>query len=282
LAVSKTSTNLPYTDLKLVKIREWLSTPDPSTNYQKALKQRQDDTGLWFLQSDQYTKWKTDTASSLWLYGIPGCGKTILSSTILQNVLQYCDSDPGKVVAYFFFDFNDTQKQNPELMVRSLICQLSQQCVRIPTSLDTFFSSCEHGQRQPSLHALLEILQRMMQEFPHIYIVLDALDECSGRAELMDILKTVSTWQLQNLHTLLTSRRERDIEISLEPFIRRQDAVCLQSQVVDRDIHKYVQQRLSDDRRLSKWGRDPALRQDIEATLMKGAQGMYECYLNPT
>ncbi|KAF1954428.1 hypothetical protein CC80DRAFT_567678 [Byssothecium circinans] len=244
-------------------------------NYQKALKQRQDDTGLWFLESGQYAEWKTDAASFLWLHGIPGCGKTILSSTILQNVLQHCDSDPGKVVAYFFFDFNDIQKQNPELMVRSLICQLSQQCVRIPTSLDTLFSSCENGQRQPSLHALLEVLQQMMQEFPHIYIVLDALDECSGRAELMDILETVSAWQLQNLHTLLTSRRERDIKSSLETFIRRQDVICLQSELVDRDIHKYVQQRLSDDKRLSRWGRDPALRQDIEAALMKGAQGMF-------
>ena len=79
-------------------------------NYQKALKQRQDATGLWFLESDQYTEWKTDAASFLWLYGIPGCGKTILSSTILQNVLQHCDSDPGKAVAYFFFDFHDMQK----------------------------------------------------------------------------------------------------------------------------------------------------------------------------
>jgi hypothetical protein len=107
-------------------------------------------------------------------------------------VLQYCNSDPGKVVAYFFFDFNDIQKQNPELMVRSLICQLSQECVRIPTSLDTLFSSCGNGQRQPSLHALLEVLQQIMQEFPHIYIVIDALDECSRRAELTDILETMS------------------------------------------------------------------------------------------
>jgi hypothetical protein len=191
-------------------------------------------------------------------------------------VLQYCNSDPGKVVAYFFFDFNDIQKQNPELMVRSLICQLSQECVRIPTSLDTLFSSCGNGQRQPSLHALLEVLQQIMQEFPHIYIVIDALDECSRRAELTDILETMSAWQLQNLHTLLTSRRERNIESSLETFIRQQDFICLQSKLVDRDIHKYVQQRLSDDKNLSRWGRESAHRQDIEAALMKGAQGMYE------
>jgi len=92
------------------KIHQWLSPPDPLLNYQKALKQRQADTGLWFLESSQYGKWKTDPTSFLWLHGIPGCGKTILSSTVLENVFQYRADDPTKVVAYFYFDFNDAQK----------------------------------------------------------------------------------------------------------------------------------------------------------------------------
>lgn len=58
-------TNSQDVDAKLVKIRKWLSAPDPSMNYQKALKQRQEDTGLWFLKSDQYAKWKIDAASFL-------------------------------------------------------------------------------------------------------------------------------------------------------------------------------------------------------------------------
>jgi hypothetical protein len=62
------------------------------------------------------------------LHGIPGCGKTILSSTRLENVFQYCADDPGRVVSYFYFDFNDAEKHSPELMVRSLICQLSAMC----------------------------------------------------------------------------------------------------------------------------------------------------------
>ncbi|USP80476.1 hypothetical protein yc1106_07750 [Curvularia clavata] len=273
--IAISSTLEPLKDAKLIKIREWLAPPDPSTNYQKALKQRQDDTGLWFLESDQYAEWKKSMVSFLWLYGIPGCGKTILSSAILQNILQHCEGDPAKVVAYFFFDFNDKQKQNAELMVRSVICQLSQQCVEIPASLDTLFSSCDNGQRQPSLHALLEVLQHMMRGFPFVYIVFDALDECYGRAELMDILETMSAWQLENSHTLLTSRKERDIQSSLEKFIHKQDKICLQSKLVDKDIQKYVQQRLYDDKDLSRWKKDPALRQDIETTLMKGAQGMF-------
>jgi hypothetical protein len=49
----------------------------------------------------------------LWLYGIPGCGKTILSSTIIEDVL-YHYHDPTMAVIYFYFDFNDVEKQQYE------------------------------------------------------------------------------------------------------------------------------------------------------------------------
>ncbi|KAH7359929.1 hypothetical protein BKA66DRAFT_562105 [Pyrenochaeta sp. MPI-SDFR-AT-0127] len=259
----------------LSRIHRWLCAPDPSVNYQKALKQRQHDTGLWFLEGEQYANWKKDSASSLWLYGIPGCGKTILSSAILQDVLQHCDESPGYVTAYFYFDFNDMEKQNAELMLRSLICQLARQAVDVPTSLDTLFSSHENGKRQPSLDALLQVACRTMQQLPQVYIMLDALDECAQRKELTEMIEAIVGWQLSNVHLIVTSRRERDIEISLKGFIDSQNSINLQSEVVDKDIQQYIRQRLSDDRGLRKWGKDAALWQEIETALMKGSKGMH-------
>jgi hypothetical protein len=273
--IDDVSTNLWSLDGKLAKICRWLSAPDPSLNYQKALKQRQADTGVWFLESEQYAKWKTDTASFLWLYGIPGCGKTILSSTILQNVFQYCADDPGKIVSYFDFDFNDPHKQDPELMVRSLISQLSQQSVKLPPILETLCSSCENRQRYPSLDDFLDVLHKMIQQSPQSYIILDALDECGKRAELMDILESMAGWRLESLHILVTSRKERDIELSLEDFVDKQNTICLQSELVDKDIHTYIRQRLSDDKSLKKWRNDRYIQQEIETALMEGAHGMY-------
>ncbi|KAF2015084.1 HET-domain-containing protein, partial [Aaosphaeria arxii CBS 175.79] len=130
---------------RLDKIHKWLSAPDPSTNYHKADKLRQEDTGLWLLNGSKFTKWKKRAASRLWLYGIPGCGKTVLSSTIINHLLQHCNDDRSKVVAYFYFDFNDARKQDPELMLRSLLCQLLQRSFTIPKVVDTLFSSCGNG-----------------------------------------------------------------------------------------------------------------------------------------
>jgi hypothetical protein len=257
---------------RLNKVCERLSAPDPSTNHHKARKQRQDDTGLWLLESDKFKIWKGDAASVLWLFGIPGCGKTILSSTIIEDLLQHCSENTDMVIVYFYFDFNNTQKQDPELMVCSLLQQLLQRLAMVYRSIDAFFSSCENGTRPP-LHTLLDVTHQAMQKFSHVYVVIDALDECSKRSELLDVLETIASWQLQNLHLLMTSQKERDIETSLESYVR--DSICLQSDVVDTDIQRYIQQRLSDDRNLTKWSKDADIKRDIEDALIRGACGMY-------
>ncbi|OSS53663.1 hypothetical protein B5807_01251 [Epicoccum nigrum] len=160
-------------------------------------------------------------------------------------------------------------------MLRLLLSQLLQRSFMIPKGVDALFSSSDNGQRQPPLHALLEVTPQVMQQFTHAYIVLDALDECTQRQELMDMLETVAGWQLDNMHLLMTSRKERDLESSLESYVEEGDTVCLQRDVVDRDIQRYVQQRLSDDKKLAKWNKDAAVRQEIEDALMQGARGMF-------
>jgi hypothetical protein len=274
-AMNNTKTRSRSQEERLGKICSWLSAPDPSTNYHKAHKQRQAETGLWLLESAKFTEWKERAASRLWLYGIPGCGKTILSSTIIEHLLQHCHNDISMVTAYFYFDFNDTEKRDAELMLRSLLCQLLQRSVIMPKGVDELFSACENGRQKPSEHKLLEVTQQAAREFMQIYVVLDALDECMQRSELMGMLETVAGWQLDNLHLLMTSRKERDIEMSLEGYIDEEDAVCLQRDIVDQDIQRYVQQRLRSDKSLAKWNKDAAIMQEIEAALMGGARGMY-------
>jgi hypothetical protein len=261
-------------DAKILTIRRWLSAPDPFTNYQEALKLRHADTGLWFLEGEQYKRWKTEAQLPILLYGIPGCGKTILSSAILQNMFQYCEGNHGNVTACFFFDFKDVQKQDPANMLRSLLYQLSHQSIKTPAILDALFSSCESLRRQPSVSVLLEALRLMIQEFLHVYIVLDALDECAQRIGLMGMLETIAGWQLKNLHLLVTSRIERDINSTLQGFIDDQNIISLQSELVDPDIKRYVQQTLSNDKRLRKWDKDASILGIIEATITNGANGM--------
>jgi hypothetical protein len=165
--------------------------------------------------------------------------------------------------------------QYPETLLRSLVCQLSQNCVQMPAGLDTLFALRGNKQELPSLQALLGVLRHMMMEFPQVFILIEALDECTQLPELMDVLATVAEWQLQNLHLCMISRKEREIESFLENYAGEKNIITLQRDVVDEDIQQYVQQRLSSDKRLMKWGNDAAVRQEIKAKVVREAHGMY-------
>jgi hypothetical protein len=242
-------------DRKATKIWKWLSAPDPSDNYQNACKLRQEKTSLWLLESDLYKKWKKE-ASLIWLCGIPGCGKTVLSSAVLDDILEHTTNDPGKAVAYFYFDFNDEKKQDANLMVRSLVSQLSQHYARVPQKLDSLFSSCRGGQQQPSDDAVFGVLQTLVDEFPCTYFVIDALNECINRKELVSVIRRIVAWKAQGLHILFTSRRERDIESALEGMLDNWNILSIPTDAVDNDIQRYVCRRLSEDHNFQKWPSD--------------------------
>jgi hypothetical protein len=122
------------------------------------------------------------------------------------------------------------------------------------------------------MDALTLTLQHILGGFQQAFIILDALDECKGkeREELLGLLKNLIDWKVEDLHVLATSRRERDIEETLEPLVTGQ--VCIQSALVNPDIHIHICERLQNDPKL-KWPKN--VQEEIEKTLMDGAHGMY-------
>ncbi len=87
---------------------------------------------------------------------------------------------------YFYFDFNDIEKQGQEKMIRSLILQLSSQCESTSQGLKALHSSCMNDERQSTHDMLLATLHQMMKSFEKTFIILDALDECLKRRELLE------------------------------------------------------------------------------------------------
>jgi hypothetical protein len=90
----------------------------------------------------------------------------------------------------------------------------------------------------------------------------------------MVIVETMVGWNIKGLHILATSRRERGVESRLGSFMGKEEMICLQSKLVDKDIKAYVRRRLSDDRSLRKWQKDKEMQQEIENALISRAHGM--------
>jgi Cdc6-like AAA superfamily ATPase len=259
------------------KIHQWLSPSDPSTNFNKALQQRQEGTGLWFLQSTLFEKWHRQQHSFLWLYGIPGCGKTILSSTIIKHLV---DTHPDQLLLYFYFDFTDTGKQTLNNVIRSLISQLYHKRKDAENLLDSLFSSCNNGQSQPTLESLCKVFLEMIDQVQGIYIVLDALDECrirkGSRSEgLLAWIQSLSDLKQRNIHLLVTSRPEHDIELVLRKLAQSdEDIVPIQSDLIEDDIRSYVHTRVKTGEGLKRWRSRTDVLDEIEKVLMEKAQGM--------
>jgi NACHT domain len=243
-------------------------------NYNKALRERQVGTGSWFIEDERYADWKTTPNSFIWLYGILGCGKTILCSTIIEDVFHHCHHKPAMVVIYFFFDFNDGEKQQHEKMIRSLTSQLFLRYTNTPRALMTLFHSCMDGEQQPTSDALLATLQQMICGFDEIFIILDALDECAERKELLETIGNITKQGIGKLHILATSRREKEIEESLNYLVDNPVKFCIQTALVNGDIQAYIQTRLRSDQNLKRWKNKPEVQQEIMAKLMDKADGM--------
>ncbi|PTB48090.1 hypothetical protein M431DRAFT_335626 [Trichoderma harzianum CBS 226.95] len=261
----------------LRELRRWLSPPNASENYNNGIKLRHGDSGQWLLQSEEYSSWKSQPNSFLWLQGIPGCGKTVLSSIIVKDL----EDGSFKSVLYFFFDFTNSDKQLFGKALSSLVLQLYCKNKDAQKPLDSLYDSCGKGTSQPSTDGLFATFQSMLQRAGEIHIVLDALDECQTRKEyptggLLTSIEALATFQHPNVHFLVTARPEQDITSSIKSWARNQDIIPIQSGRIADDIFAYVKARVRNNKGpLKRWNEWPEVEVEIEIGLSKKANGMF-------
>ena len=157
-------------------------------------------------------------------------------------------------------------------MLRSLISQLYQRHEKSRKHLDQLYSSsCEFGTIQPQRRWLVATLEAIIGESRNIEIVLDLLDECETREDLLSWLASVGPLAF---NILLTSRPLEEIESSLNEWIPTAAVLPLQQDLVDEDIRTVVHRTLAKDLDSKQWEFLPDIRRKIEITLLKKANGM--------
>jgi Cdc6-like AAA superfamily ATPase len=203
----------------------------------------------------------------LWLHGIPGAGKTILASYIVQNTQRFCeDSNLSHTGwAYYYCYYGRNQEETHPLLCW-IISQLCRQLKYIPEKLRML----RNRGTEPGYEDLLEVLSSLVTKFRRVYIVLDALDESQDRKFLLDLLiKIASDDAFEKVRLLAMSRKELDIQ---KAFEGKCSSISLSNSLVDEDIRVYIESQLQTDRKLSRW--PDSLKRDIRNALVKGAKGM--------
>ena len=183
-------------------------------------------------------------------------------------------------MAYYYFDFRDTDKQNCRNLVLSLLSQLSDLSDLCCDVLHRVYVTHNNGAHKPTDDVLIQCLKETLtlsNDCP-TYIIIDALDECpntfgmpSSREVVLDFVKDLVELSLPNLHICITSRPEIDIRTILEPLTTRR--VSLHDETgQQKDIVEYVSSVVRSDMRMGRW-REEDQKLVIE-TLSEKADGM--------
>ena len=230
------------------KLQKWLSPPDPSLNHNIARKAHHKGTATWFFQGGIFKQCKSSPL--LWIHGkrtfpflfpvplhitltlifVAGSGKSILwfviscyhclhllrllpSSRIVEDIKAQREAGPA-IMAYFYCDFCDEDKQNCRSIVLSIISQLCAQSDLCCDVLSRIYLVHDKGTQKPSDKTLANCLTEMVSlpvQAP-IYLIIDALDECpnnSGlpapREEVLNLINNLVGLCLPNLHICVTS-----------------------------------------------------------------------------
>jgi hypothetical protein len=196
----------------------------------------------------------------------------LLRSAVTIQSLQNGILKRQTLLAYFYCDFRHPQSQDPLHVIGSLVAQLCLQINAFPSSIEEQYNT--DSQRTGALRrpefSLLEEACREISELHQIRFVIDALDECESRKEILDFL-FFTAGKSTNLSIMVTSRDEKDIRCRFAKLPR----ICLESesQSLAKDILLYIKIRLDTESEL-KW-LNQQIRGEIEEQLSSSKNGSW-------
>jgi len=202
-----------------------------------------------------------------------------ISSAVIQEI-EGMRTAGLATMAYYYFDFRDDKKQDCSGLLSSLLSQLSAERDSCYNILSQLYSDNAGGTRKPTSIALTQCLKDMLS-LPgqdHIYIIVDALDECpntlgtpSAREEVLGLFEELVNLKLPNVHVCLASRPEIDIRKVLDPLTSLQISLHNEKGQKD-DILTYIKSVVHSDRTILNWKEED--RQLVIDMLSDKADGM--------
>ncbi|OCL02208.1 hypothetical protein AOQ84DRAFT_349486, partial [Glonium stellatum] len=240
-------------------VAEKLGPPDYEADHNRASKQRFSASGDWILQTPDFLNWlnpQNQSCSTLYMHGMPGAGKTILVSRIIDDLRSRIAASKAPLL-FFYFKHKEETKNSMAGMLRAILVQLLYQD---DTLIEHFYQKC--CSISPSELRTLSVLKGLAQESLKsqrcCLIVLDGLDECrDGQDTRHEESEDVIEW-FQNsvipssysegghIRLLLAGQRDGSLDqrLSTYPAIKLDTADAHL-----RNIQDYAKSRASDIRK---------------------------------
>ncbi|ENH70495.1 Vegetative incompatibility protein HET-E-1 [Fusarium oxysporum f. sp. cubense race 1] len=231
-------------------------------------------TTTWVTNSSQWKAWLSLTSETrlIWIHGLPGSGKTVLASYVIEELEMLCKPANGSVCSYYYCHYSHNQDETVPFL-SWIIGHVCRQISWIPSELKRLH---DHG-CEPTTTDLEEILEIVVNKLDVLYIIIDAVDESTPREDLLLLIQTITVdKRFEKIRILATSRQYFDIEQSLTQI---STSISMSNPMVDADIRRFVHSRLRSSNRLKRWH---ARFDEIEEVLAAMAEGMFrwaECQI---
>jgi hypothetical protein len=112
-------------DEKTRKIIDWISPIKFWQKQKDTIDSRQAGTGNWILHTRQFQDWKAGSVKTLWCPGLPGAGKTVLSSVVIKDLQDTRQSQEMRVgLAFIYCNYKEQTIQRAPNLFASLLQQL--------------------------------------------------------------------------------------------------------------------------------------------------------------
>src|SRR5882762_6047914 len=108
-----------------IKVLDWLTPVNYGSQQSDFINRRQPGTGQWLLESKEFQTWLNSDRQTLLCPGIPGAGKTILTSIVVEELTSRFSTRPGVGIAYLYCNFRQKHEQTAQDLLTSLLKQLS-------------------------------------------------------------------------------------------------------------------------------------------------------------
>jgi hypothetical protein len=102
-------------------IIDWLTPVNYVLQQSDFIARRQDGTGEWLLVSNEFQQWLSQRNQTLFCPGIPGAGKTIISSIVIDHLHKAFGNDPAIGIAYLYCNFRQQHEQKSSDLIMSLL-----------------------------------------------------------------------------------------------------------------------------------------------------------------
>jgi hypothetical protein len=254
------------------KVLDNFLSVNPADSFHTNTRIRHETTGFWLTGNDEFIKWMHGSNSHLWLSGIPGAGKTILSSLIIQQCLKQAADD--RAVVFFYCDYKNIISQDVVQMMSSLASQLARQhesCFQLLKEFDDELRLQHQLRRSPQVEELVDLLRKMSDLFEDVRLIVDGLDECNENSgEVANTLKCLGDDHAA-ISMCLLSRDEHDIRTELQQPMFEHIEIAARTE----DIEHYVRVEIEERRKKNKLRlKSNEMKEEIVKELVSRANGM--------